>query len=105
MAKFFMTVLVGALALIAAADVTWAACNPGSKNCVTPNDPNRPTRCGGPTNPCTIDGSGLGSECKGGGITCGLPQQGPVTVVDPSGRKTTSNGKLGTAVTSGARRH
>ena len=50
--------------------VVLAACNPGTKNCVTMPG-GRPSFC----NPCTIDG-GLGSECQGGaGTICGNANQ------------------------------
>ena len=54
--------------------IVLAKCNPGTPNCAKPSG-NRPTFCGGPENPCTIDG-GLDSECQGGG-TCGTGPSGP----------------------------
>ena len=51
--------------------ITTVACERGGPNCL-PTDPTAPTKCGGPGNPCVIDG---GPDCQNAS-SCGTDNTG-----------------------------
>ncbi len=104
MTKFITWIFVGFLGLLVANGAAWAACKPGTKDCVTSN-PTTPKPCGGAGHPCTIEGGGLGSVCQGGGAYCGLA--GQTLPTNSTGRATTPTGTTVTHGTAaqGAMRH
>ncbi len=55
----------------AAGDVVVIACQRGGPNCL-PTDPRTPEKCGGPGNPCVIDG---GPDCQNAS-SCGTDNTG-----------------------------